>query len=106
MSSNGIFIALEELGYLLMSLVFLYLAPVFSSRTRLKRAIRWLFLASFAAAIASLAAVLALRGMDWQLVFEIIIISIVWLTLITAGILLALLFRRGTSGGMSARRRR
>ncbi|ADX73273.1 hypothetical protein Asphe3_21200 [Pseudarthrobacter phenanthrenivorans Sphe3] len=93
---HGIFIALEELGYLLMTLVFLCLAPIFSSGTRLERAIRWLFLGSFATAVASLAAVLALRGMDREDVFEIIIISIVWLTLIAAGILLALLFRRGT----------
>lgn len=102
---HGIFIALEELGYLLMSLAFLCLAPVFSSRTGLERAIRWLFVASFAAAVASLAAVLALRGMDREDVFEIIIISIVWLTLIAAGTLLALLFRREVPGDKNARRR-
>ena len=92
---HGIFIALEELGYLLMTLVFLSLVPVLSTRTRLERSIRWLFLASFAAAVASLAVVVALRGMNREDVFEIIIISIAWLTLIAGGVLLAVLFRRG-----------
>ncbi|VII96240.1 hypothetical protein [Arthrobacter sp. DR-2P] len=92
---NGIFIALEELGYLLMTVVFLCLVPVLSTRTRLERSIRWLFLASFAAAVASLAVVVALRGMNREDVFEIIIISIVWLTLIAGGVLLAVLFKRG-----------
>lgn len=92
---NGVFLALEELGYLLMTLVFLCLVPVFSRRNGLERAIKWLFLLSFAAAVISLAVVVALRGIYRDDVFEIIIISIVWLTLIAAGTLLALLFRRG-----------
>ena len=94
---NGVFIALEELAYLLMSLVFLCLVPVFTTNTGLERAIRWVFLLSFAAAVVSLAVVLAVRGTDREDVFEIIIISIVWLTLIAGGTLLALLFRRGTA---------
>lgn len=36
---HGIFIALEEIGYLLMSVAFLFLAPVLSGRNRLERAI-------------------------------------------------------------------
>lgn len=103
---HGIFIALEELGYLLMSLVFLCLAPVFPARTTLERALRWLFLFSFAAAVASLAVVVALRGMYREDVFEIIIISIVWLTLIAGGTLLALLFRQGIPAGSSSTPRR
>ena len=39
---NGVFIALEELGDPLMSLVFLCLAPVFVGARRLERALRWL----------------------------------------------------------------
>jgi hypothetical protein len=48
---NGIFIALEELGYLLMTVSLVGLAPVFSAETRLSRAIRWLFVTSFSAAV-------------------------------------------------------
>lgn len=91
---NGVFIALEELGYLLMSLAFLCLAAVFVGASRLERTIRWLFIASFAVSIGALVVVFAVRGVDRGDSFEIIVISIVWLTLIAGGILTALLFRR------------
>jgi hypothetical protein len=94
---NGVFIALEELGYLLMSVVFVCLVPVFTGRAGLDRAIRWLLLASFAATVLSLVLVTALMGIDRGDVFEIIVISIVWLTLVAAGPLLAVRFRRATS---------
>ena len=51
---NGVFIALEEIGYLLMSLVLLCLAPVFGRKDRIERALRWLFTVSFAQPILSL----------------------------------------------------
>ena len=77
---HGVFIALEEIGYLLMSLVFLCLAAAFVQRNRLERSIRWLFTLSFAAVLLSL-----------------VVISIVWLTLIVAGPLVAIVFRRAAS---------
>ncbi len=91
---NGVFIALEELGYLLMAVTFLCLAPVFARPTGLERAVRWLLLASFAASVISLVTISALQGIDRGDDFEILVISIVWLTLIAAGVLLALVFRR------------
>jgi hypothetical protein len=91
---NGVFIALEELGYLLMSLAFLCLAAVFVGASRLERRIRWLFIGSFALSIGAFVVVFAVRGIDRGAVFEIIVISIVWLTLIVGGILTALVFRR------------
>jgi hypothetical protein len=94
---NGVFIALEELGYLLMSVVFICLVPVFTERTGLDRAIRWLLLASFAVTAISLALVTVWMGIDRGDVFEIIVISIVWLTLVAAGPLLAIRFHRATS---------
>jgi len=36
---HGVFLALEELGYLLMSLSFLFMAPVFAGRSRLESAV-------------------------------------------------------------------
>jgi hypothetical protein len=91
---NGVFIALEELGYLLMSVVFLCLAPVFVGKSGVERALRRLLGASFAASILALVAVSAVKGIDRGDTFEIIVISIVWLTLIAAGILIAIVFRR------------
>jgi hypothetical protein len=52
---------------------------------------------SFAATVVSLVLVTALMGIDRGDVFEIIVISIVWLTLVAAGPLLAVRFRRATS---------
>ena len=92
---NGVFIALEELGYLLMSIVFLCLAPVFVGESGVERALRRLLAASFAASLLALIAVSAVKGIDRGDTFEIIVVSIVWLTLIAAGILIALVFRRG-----------
>jgi peptidoglycan/LPS O-acetylase OafA/YrhL len=89
-----VFIALEELGYIVMSLVFLCLAPVFAERTGLDRGIRWLFLGSFAATVISFVLVSVGMGMDRGDAFEIIVISIVWLTLVAAGPLLAIRFHR------------
>jgi hypothetical protein len=94
---NGVFIALEELGYLLMSVVFVCLVPVFTEHTGLDRAMRWLLLLSFAATVLSLILVTVWMGMDRGDVFEIIVISIVWLTLVAAGPLLAVRFHRAAS---------
>jgi hypothetical protein len=94
---HGVFIALEEIGYLLMGLVFLCLAAVFVQRNRLERSIHWLFTGSFAAAILALIVVAATRGIERGDRFEIIVISIVWLTLIVVGPLLAVVFRRAGS---------
>ena len=91
---NGVFIALEELGYLLMSLALACLAPVFMQRNRVERTIRWLLVLSLAAAVASLVGVSAARGIDRGYVFEILVISIVWLTMIVAGPLVAVVLRR------------
>jgi len=99
---HGVFIALEEIGYLLMSLVFLCLAAAFVQRNRLERSIRWLFTSSFAATILALVVVAATRGIYRGDRFEIIVISIVWLTLIVAGPLLAAVFRRAVRQSTSA----
>jgi hypothetical protein len=98
---NGVFIALEELGYILMGVVFLCLVPAFAERTGLDRAIRWLLLISFAATVLTLILVTVWMGMDRGDVFEIIVISIVWLTLVAAGPLLAVRFHRTTSSATS-----
>lgn len=95
---NGVFIALEEIGYTLMSLALLCLAPVFVQKNRLERGIRWLFTLSFALVVLALVAVSAFYGIDRGDVFEIIVISIVWLTLIGGGALTALVFRRAMRG--------
>lgn len=88
---HGIFIALEGLGYFMMSVAFLFAAAVFAGG-RLERAIRWLFVSSFILAIVSFT-VLSLLKYD-IVAFEVTILTINWAVLIVSGILLSVLFRR------------
>ena len=94
---HGIFIALEGLGYLMMSAAFLAAAPVFSVG-RLGRAIRALFIASFVLALGFL------FGLSWLkydfVAFEVAILTINWITLIVSGVLLGLLFKRAERSGI------
>ncbi len=93
-NARGVFIALEELGYLLMSLSFLCIAPVFAHRSRLETAVQWLFVGSSVLAFGALILVSAIYGLDRQDRFEVVIISINWLVLIVVGVLLSIVFRR------------
>jgi len=91
---HGVFLVLEELGYLVMSLSFLFVAFVFTSKSRLESAIRWIFIAGFVLVIVSLAVISFNYGLDRQDRFEVAAISIDWLVLIINGVLLSLVFRR------------
>ena len=88
---HGIFIALEGIGYLMMSAAFLTNAVVFSEG-KLEHAIRWIFLIDFILAAGSLA------GLSWLkydiVAFEVAILTINWIVLIVSGILLSILFKR------------
>jgi hypothetical protein len=90
----GVFIVLEELGYLLMSLSFVFLAPVFAHQGRLASAVRWVFVAGFVLTTAFLVVISAYYGLERMDRFEIAAISIDWLVLLVNGILLSVLFRR------------
>lgn len=91
---HGLFIALEEIGYLLMSLSFICVAPVFSSANRLHKALRVTLAAGFPMATAGLILITVKYGIMREYIFEVMIISIVWLELIIASLLLARIFRR------------
>jgi hypothetical protein len=97
---HGIFLALEELGYLMMSLSFLFMGAALSSRSRLEAAIRWIFLIAFVLVILSLVIVSMGYGLERLDRFEVVAISVNWLVLIVNGVLLSFLFRRhiGKSG--------
>ncbi len=87
---HGIFIGLEGLGYLMMSIAFLFTAPVFAGG-RLERAIRWLFVASFVLAVGSL---ISLSLLSYDIVaFEVTILTINWTVLIASGVMLSILFQ-------------
>ncbi len=88
---HGIFIAFEGLAYLMMSVAFLFMAPVFGGG-RLERAIRWLFAAGFVLAVSALA-ILSLLRYD-IVAFEVTILLINWIVLISSGILMSVFFKR------------
>jgi hypothetical protein len=70
---HGLMVALEGLGYLMMSGALLFAAAVFAGG-RLERALRWLFVASFVVAVGSF---VGLSLMGYGIVtFEVTIITI------------------------------
>lgn len=91
---HGVFIALEELGFLLMSLSFACMAGAMATTTRLERSIRWLFLAGFAATVVAFAWFLQKYGHARGYLFEVAVISINWFVLIAGALLTAVVFRR------------
>jgi hypothetical protein len=91
---HGVFLALEELGYLVMSLSFVFMTPVFASRNRLESAVRWVFVIAFILAIVSLGLISIIYGLDREDRFEVVVLSIDWLALIINGVLLSIIYRR------------
>ncbi len=91
---HGVFVALEELGYMVMSLSFLFIGAALPCRNRLEKAARWTFLVGFGLSLLSLLAFSIGYGMERLDRFEVAILSIDWLVLIANGIILSLVFRR------------
>jgi hypothetical protein len=88
---HGLFIALECVGYLAMSLAVLFAAPTFGGG-RVELAIRSLLVLDLVLAVAALVW-LGVLGHD-AVAFEVIVLTINWNVLIVAGVLLAVVFRR------------
>jgi hypothetical protein len=93
-NAHGVFIVLEELGYLLMSLSFLFLAPVFANRGALVSVVRWVFITGFVLTIIFFVVISIDHGLDRMDRFEVAVISIDWLVLVINGVMLSVLFRR------------
>jgi hypothetical protein len=100
---HGVFIALEELGYLMMSCSFLAIALVFTQRNRIEIALRWIYLTGFALAVAALLYISLNYGLDRQDRFEVLVISINWIVLLITGGLLSVAFRRQAGDSNSYR---
>jgi hypothetical protein len=88
---HGLFIALESLGYSMLTFALLFAAPVFTGGP-VERLTRWLFgLSSVLAVVAFVG--LALLGHD-LVAFEVTVLMITWIVLIASGALLSVVFRR------------
>lgn len=91
---HGVFIALEEAGYALMGIAFLFAGLVSSRDSRLLRAVRMVFLAGFTSVTAAFVVLSTAYGFDVEYRFEVAAITIDWTVLIVAGALLAIACRR------------
>lgn len=90
---HGVFIALEELGYLALSVAFLFLALALGRQRGLRGLVRRVFLASSVLGFAALIALSVGYGFDLEYRFECAIIVINWTTLIVGGALYAMVIR-------------
>jgi hypothetical protein len=93
-NGHGIFIVMEDLAYITMSISFLFLAFVFSSATRLEKAIRLIFLLAFPLIVLSFVFYTVRFGLERSYRFEVAAISVNWLVTISTGILLSIYFKR------------
>jgi hypothetical protein len=91
---HGVFIAVEELGYIMMSFSFIFLAPVFNGKNRTESAVRWIYIIAFSIIVISFVTISLKYGSERQDRFEVMIISVDWLVLVVNGILISCVFRR------------
>lgn len=94
---HGVFIAMEALGYLMLTVALLFAAPIFAGG-RAERAIRGLFALSFVLAVVAFVGLALLR--HDLVAFEVTVLMITWIVLIASGTLLCVVFRRA---GQAAR---
>ncbi len=100
---NGLFIALEELGYLLLSASLSCLAPGMPRRSGLERWTARLFVAGAVANVLGFCAILFAYGHARGYRFEILVISVDWLVLIAGSLLMARAIGRESRDGAAHR---
>lgn len=91
---HGIFIALEDLGYLMLSVAFVFVSAAFPIVRGISGILRSTFLGGGLLSFGSFIVLCMRYGLDLGFVFEITVISIDWSVLIISGILLIIYFRR------------
>jgi hypothetical protein len=91
---HGIFIVLEEMGFLFMNISFLSLIPVFSIKNNNQKAIKWISAIGFLLILVSFILISFLYGIMREYRFEVAVISITWIELILLGFLYARYFKR------------
>lgn len=93
---HGVFIALESLGFLLLSVSLGFLALTLG-RSRIERAVFWLFVGCATIAVLALVGMWSYFGFDLEYFYEVAVISVLWLTLIVTSGLLSVVFRRSAA---------
>jgi hypothetical protein len=96
---HGIFIALEDTGYLTMGVAFLFIALSFEGHSRLKRAIKFVLGISSVLLICSLLVLASIYRSDLEYRYEVFSITACWITLIIAGPLISVFFKQTNTKG-------
>jgi hypothetical protein len=86
---HGLFIALENVGYLFLALAFLAAGVAMATESRIQRATRAVFLTGGSAAVAGLIVLALAYRLHLDYRFEVFGLSLDWLVLILTGALLA-----------------
>lgn len=92
---HGLFIALENITYLLLGVSFLFLAAALPALCGVIRATRAVLALAGVLAVAALAGFAAYYGRELEYRYEVTGLSIAWLGLVLTGVLLGIDFRRG-----------
>jgi hypothetical protein len=93
-NAHGVFIVLEEIAFIMMSLSMLFMTPVFVGQTKAEKALRWIFTGSFVLTAVSFALFTVFYGIFREYRFEVAAFAINWLALLASGILLSVIFRK------------
>jgi len=93
-NEHGLFIAMEELGYITMSIALFFLAFAFSKNTRSEKVIRIILISQLFLTITTFIFYSIKFGIERSYLFEVATITINWLVIITIGILIGLHFMR------------
>jgi hypothetical protein len=91
---HGVFIALENVGYVSLALAFIFLSRVVTERGWIVGILRWLLLIAGATTLAALVVMTWWFGMDLGYRFEVVAISITWIAVIVSSALWAVWLRR------------
>lgn len=94
---HGVFIALENVGYVALAVAFLFLSRAFWRPAWLDRVLRWLLISGGVLTLVALVGMSWWFGMDLGYRFEVVAIGITWIVVIAAAVVLAVRFRRMAS---------
>jgi len=98
-NEHGLFIAMEELGYITMSIALFFLAFAFSKNIRCERAIRVILLSQLGLTILAFIFFTLKFGIERSYRFEVATITINWLVIIVTGIMIGLHYRKQLKTG-------
>jgi hypothetical protein len=93
-NGHGLFIAMEELGYITMSIALFFLAFAFSRNTRIEKGIRIILISQFFLTILAFLFYSIKFGIERSYMFEVAAITINWLVIIVVGILSGVYFSK------------